>query len=62
MGTMARWPAAVLVRLGQDSLSAAAAACVYFRQEAACPAAAAVGLGQTLLLGIVPTLSVPIPG
>eukprot|EP00959_Pyramimonas_sp_CCMP1952_P471831 9499047-Pyramimonas_sp.AAC.1 len=40
----------------------AAAACVHSRQEAAYPTAAAVELGQHLLLGIVPILSVPISG
>eukprot|EP00959_Pyramimonas_sp_CCMP1952_P126579 2647220-Pyramimonas_sp.AAC.1 len=40
----------------------AAAACVHWRQDAARPTAAAVGLGQHLLLGIAPILSVPISG
>eukprot|EP00959_Pyramimonas_sp_CCMP1952_P000689 13473-Pyramimonas_sp.AAC.1 len=37
----------------------AAAACVHLRQRAACPTAAALSLGQHLLLGIVPFFPVP---
>eukprot|EP00959_Pyramimonas_sp_CCMP1952_P311259 6514072-Pyramimonas_sp.AAC.1 len=39
-----------------------AAACVRVGQKAACPTAAAVGLGQHSLLGLVAILAVPLSG
>eukprot|EP00959_Pyramimonas_sp_CCMP1952_P366885 7684132-Pyramimonas_sp.AAC.1 len=39
-----------------------AAGVVLLRQKGGCPAVAAVGLGQHVLLGIVPDVSIPVPG